>query len=215
MKQVFLVAGLVLTCSCMITAQAGTLSVPGHPGVVSTVQVNGKNYVEIEALARLLGGSMGFQGDQIVLTLSSGTASSSSVAPSANAEFSREFLRAGIEAMTEIREWRAALDNAIKNSMPISEAAVAPYRNQALTSLRLVSVSASTDADKNGSQFIKQVFDKMDKLSQKIVSARAQMNYLSPDAVESDPLDHQILACARSLASMAADNQFRDDGACH
>jgi hypothetical protein len=33
--------------------------------------------------------------------------------------------------------------------------------------------------------------------------------------LKSDPLDQQILNCARSLAAMAASGQFVDDGSCH
>ena len=58
-------------------------------------------------------------------------------------------------------------------------------------------------------------FDNMQKLSNKILSARKNMNYIPPDALKDDPLDQRILNCARSLASMAASEQFLDDGSCH
>jgi hypothetical protein len=52
-------------------------------------------------------------------------------------------------------------------------------------------------------------------LSNKILAARKDMNYVSPDALKDDPLDTQILSCARSLAAMAATGQFQDDGSCN
>ena len=39
--------------------------------------------------------------------------------------------------------------------------------------------------------------------------------FIVPDALKDDPLDQKIIACAHSLASMAASGQFQDDGTCH
>jgi hypothetical protein len=54
----------------------------------------------------------------------------------------------------------------------------------------------------------------MQKLSDKILSALKNHNYIPRDALKGDPLDQKILNCARSLASMAAGGQFVDDGSC-
>jgi len=54
----------------------------------------------------------------------------------------------------------------------------------------------------------------MQRLSSKVLAARKNMNYLAPDALKGDPLDAQILNCARSLAAMAASGQFQEDGSC-
>ena len=78
----------------------------------------------------------------------------------------------------------------------------------------MASVAVSTDADRNAFQLLSNEFDKMQKLSNKILAARQNMNYISPDALKNDPLDQQILGCARSLAAMAAAGQFQDDGSC-
>jgi hypothetical protein len=205
--------------------QSGTLIVKGHSGHTPVIQINGASYVDIEALARLVNGSLGFQGNQITLTLpgassaSTSAASTSATAPppseTTNTGFSKDFLKAGIEEMSLIREWRSAMTSAVKNGYPLTDAFVANYRNQAATSLRLVSVAVSTDADRNAFPLLSNEFDKMQKLSNKILAARKDMNYISPDALQNDPLDQQILACARSLAAMAAANQFQDDGSCY
>jgi hypothetical protein len=39
---------------------------------------------------------------------------------SANSGFSKDFLKACIEEMTVIREWRGALVNAVKNGYPVN-----------------------------------------------------------------------------------------------
>ena len=199
--------------------QNSTLIVSGQPGQAPVLQINGRSYVDIEALARLTNGSLGFKGNQITLTLPGAPASapSTATAPSqpASPGFSKEFMRAGIEEMSVIREWRSALLNAVQNGYPVTDAFVASYRGQAATSLRLASVAASTDSDRNAFQLLSNEFDNMQKLSNKVLAARQNMNYLSPDALKGDPLDQQILSCARSLASMASSGQFQDDGSCH
>jgi hypothetical protein len=199
--------------------QNGTLLVSGHTGQVPVLQINGRSYVDIEALARLANGSLAFKGDQITLTLPASASSATAVAPpasqNATSGFSKEFLKAGIEEMTEIREWRSALVNAVHNGYPVTDEFVEGYRGQAATNLSLASVAASTDSDRQAFQLLSNEFDNMQKLSNKILAARKNMNYISSDALKNDPMDQKILNCARSLAAMAASGQFQDDGSCH
>src|SRR5208282_2788568 len=129
--------------------------------------------------------------------------------------FSKEFMRAGIEVGSTIREWRTALTSAVQNGYPVTDDFVAAYRGQVATNLRLASVAVSTDSDRSAFQLLSNEFDNMQKLSNKILAARQDMNYISADALKDDPLNQQILSCARSLAAMAASGQFQDDGTCH
>jgi len=195
------------------------LNVSGQPGQAPIVQINGRSYIDIEALARLTNGSLGFHGNQVTLNLPAAASSTPAATPAAppppSSEFSKEFLKAGIEEMSVIREWRSALLNAVQNGYPVSDQFMARYRGQATTSLRLVSVAASTDSDRSAFQLLSNEFDKMQKLSDKVLAARKDMDYISADALKGDPLDAQILACARSLAAMAASGQFQDDGSCN
>jgi hypothetical protein len=199
--------------------QNGTLLVSGQSGQVPVLQINGRSYVDIEALARIANGSLGFKGNQITLTLPASSGNTPTAAPPASlpasAGFSKDFLKAGIEEMTEIREWRGALVNAVHNGYPVTDEFVAGYRGQATTNLSLASVAVSTDSDRKGFQLLSNEFDNMQKLSNKILAARKNMNYISSDALKNDPLDQKILNCARSLASMAVSGQFQDDGSCH
>ena len=219
-----MVAGL-LVGSGMTAEQAvqsgGTLVVSGSPGQAGVIQVNGKAYVGIEALARLTNGALSFKGSQITLTLpsSSGSAGAAPAQTSTPAQpaasgFSRDFMKAGIEAMSVVREWRSALLNAIQNGYPVTDAWMDTYRNQAVTDMRLVGVAASTDSDRSALPLLNNELDKMQKLSAKVLAARKNMNYIAPDALKDDPLNQQILSCARSLSAMAASGQFQDDGSC-
>jgi hypothetical protein len=202
------------------TAQQNLIfTVVGQPGQANVLQTNGRSYVDIEALARLTNGSLGFKGNQITLSLPSSAAgtpaATAPASPAPSSEFSKEFMKAGIEEMSVIREWRSALLNAVQNGYPVTDAFVSGYRGQAATSLRLASLAVSTDSDRSAFQLLGNELDKMQKLSNKVLAARRNMNYLSPDALKGDPLDAQILNCARSLAAMAASGQFQDDGSCN
>ena len=211
-----LAALLVLSGLAFAQAQPnGTLGVSGQSGQTPVLQINGRSYVDIEALARLINGSLSFKGNHVTLTLPGSGDSTPPPASQPASAFSKEFLRAGIEYMSEIREWRSALIDAVQNGYPVTDAFAASYRGQASTSLRLASVAASTDSDHSAFQLLSNEFDNMQKLSNKVLAARKNMNYISADALKDDALNQQILSCARSLAAMASSGQFQDDGSCH
>jgi hypothetical protein len=195
-----------------------TLIVNGQPGQVSVILINGRSYVDLEALARVANGSLGFNGSQITLTLPGAAnttpPAASSGSPPANPGFSKGFMKAGIEQMSVIREWRSALANAIQNGFPIAADWLASYQGQAATALRLTSVAVSTDSDRNIFQLLTNEFDNMKKLSNKYVAARQSLSYISPDSLTNDPLNQKIVNCGHSLAAMAASGQFVDDGSC-
>jgi hypothetical protein len=194
--------------------QSNSLSVAGQPGTAKVIQVDGRNYVDVESLARLTKSSVSFNGNQIVLTLPPATADTTTVgAPETG--FSKDFVTSGIEAMAQIREWRTALKNAIEHSLPLSEDWLASYRAQAQQSLRLASVAANTSADKNALPFLTNEFNNMQKLNDKYLQLTASRTYIAPNSLDTDPLDQKIRTCAHSLASMATTNQFVDDGSCH
>lgn len=199
--------------------QEYTLSVNGQPGAAKVVRINGHSYVDVEALARIANGSITYQGNQIVLALpgvgGGAAASSAPASQPANTGFSKEFLTAGIEYMSEIREWRNTLWNAITNQYQLFDDLFAPYRDQAAKNLRLVKVAASTQADQNAAQLLSNEYQNMQNLTQKYLTKRAKLEFIDPNSLDSDLLDQKVLRCARSLAEMASSNQFFDDGSCH
>ncbi len=217
-KKFTLVALLLVTELGVAQApqQRGTLTINGHPGKAPVIQIGGKSYVEVEALARLTNGSVSFQANQIALTLPPSVPSTTpQTEPPAKPGFSREFLRAVIEGMTAIREWRTAIVTSIQNHYPVNEDCIGGYRGMADTKLALVSTAVATDSDRNGLPLIRNEFDNMQKLSDKYLAMHKSMTYVAPDLLENDPLDQQILSCARSLASLAVGGQLQDVAACH
>lgn len=213
------VATIVLLPALALTLaaeQVTSLVVAGQQGQARVLQVQGTNYVEVNGLARVTGGSLSFSGNQIVLTLP-GSGGDSSAAPAASAPaagLSTEFLNAGIEAMSQLREWHAALKNAVEHSYPLGADWLGSFRAQAQQALRLAGVAASTDQDHQAFQLLTNAFNNMNKLSDKYLQMTVKMNYIAPDAISNDPLDARLVACGHSLASMASARQFVDDGSC-
>lgn len=220
---IVLLCGFLCSLSVFFILRAApqnrTLVVTGHPGELSVTEIGGHSYVDIEALTQFVNGSLSYRGNQIVLTLPSAGAGT----PTANletgqsgaSEFSKDFLKAAIEEMGVIREWRSSLKNAIGQGFPVTQNWVDNYRARAEQSLRLVSLAVSTDHDRSAFELLTNELHNMKKLSDRFVEASKGRVYVSPRSFDDDPLDQKIVKCGRSLAAMAANNQFVDDGSCH
>jgi hypothetical protein len=210
-----LAAFLILPALALSIAaeQSNSLIITGQQGSAKVIQVDGRNYVEVEGLARLTSSSISFNGSQIVLTSSgAGTGGATLAAPSPG--FSKDFINAGIEAMAQIREWQAALKNGIDQGYPLTGDSLSAYRAQAQQSLRTASLAVNTNSDKNALPFLTNEFNNMGKLSDKYVHMALTRTYIPPGSLDTDPLNQRIRGCAHSLASMATANQFIDDGSC-
>jgi hypothetical protein len=194
----------------------GTLVVAGHSGQAPVTLVDGRPYVAIDELARLMNGSLGYQGNTVVLTVPA-TERGSGLPPTqpVNRAFSRDFRNAGIEATSDIREWRSALLVAVENGYKVADVGVDRYQAQATKNLRLASVAGTTDSDRNALALLNKEFGHMQQLNNKVVAARKNLSYLSLTDLTKDPLDQKIVKCAHSLGEMIASGEFRDDGSCH
>jgi len=213
------------------STQKHTLIINGRSTEVPLIQVNGHSYVGLEALADALKGSLSSSGKMIALSVPIGSANNapaatvttpspasppaSDQAASSSPAFSRDFLNAGIEQMSTLREWHTALETAIQNGIPLSAGLLAPYRAKTTTNLRLASVAATTPSDRSAYQLLSSEFQNMAKLSDKYINLRANLTYISPDALQNDDLNKRIITCGRALGAMAAGGQFSDDGSCH
>ena len=62
-----------MPCPSLISAQSAphpqTLVVNGQAGKTTVVQVNGRSYVDVEALAQIANGTVAFKDNQITLTV--------------------------------------------------------------------------------------------------------------------------------------------------
>lgn len=215
---IIVAATLLLPVLVLVAQQTSTLTVDGQQGQAKVIQVQGRNYVEVDGLARITGGSIRFVGSQIVLTLpGAGEPSAQAAAqpaPAAPVGFSKRFLSEGIEAMTQLREWHAALRNAIERGYPLSDEWLGNFKMQAQAALRQAQVAAGTDMDQKAFPLMANEFNNMSALSDKYLQKAKKMDYIAPDSLANDPLDQKLLTCGRSLASMVSSNQFADDGSC-
>jgi hypothetical protein len=216
---------LPVVASAQNAAPSQKVVVNGQQAVVPVIQVKGRLFVDLEALARAAGGSISYAGNQIALTIPGSGAPSNSDAssnptlsappPVSSPGFSKGFLNAGIESAATLREWHATLASAIENGYPVTAGSFGGYRAQSQTNLRLASVAATTDSDRSAYQLLNNEFQNMSKLSDRYVDQRANMTYISPDSLQNDGLNQRFIACGRSLSAMAASGQFNDDGSCH
>jgi len=205
--------------------QNRALIINGQSTRVPVIQVNSRSYVELEALASAVNGTLSFSGNQIAFSVPIGPANTappsaaatpgSAPVQASNPGFSKGFLNLAIEEAATLREWHAALASSIANGYPLSAGSLAPYRAQATTNLRLASAAASTDSDRSAYQLLSNLFQNMGKLADKYVAARANMTYISPDALQNDSSNQRLMTCGRSLSAMAASGQFVDDGSCN
>jgi hypothetical protein len=198
--------------------QNHTLVLNGQPSQVPVIQVNGHAYADLDAFAKATNSTLVVKGNEVELSLpGAGGNASSATSASGSAEntgLSRAFLKAGIEAMSTLREWHSALANAIQNQYPIAENWVVQYRNQAETGIRLASTAASTDDDRSAMQLLENEFNNMKQLSDEYLAKVQSHAYIAPESLQSNPLEQKIVTCGHSLANMAASGQFQDNGSC-
>lgn len=203
--------------------QSSTLVVNGHAADAAVVQINGRDYVDLQTLARLTNGSVAYRGNQVVLTFPDESSSVSTSTPVSDqptdSSFSPDFMKAGIEEIALMREWASPLAYAIQNGYPITEQWVSGYRDQAAHGLRLASVAAKTGADRNALQLLTNEFEAVRDWSNKLVEARKTMDTaryaMSETALKEDPLSQKIVTCGRFLGPMLGSGSYQDDPSCH
>jgi hypothetical protein len=207
---------IVLALPVLISAQSAphpqTLVVNGQAGKTTVVQVNGRSFVDVEALAQIANGTVAFKDNQITLTVPA--SASGAAGQQSPPGFSKEFLSAAIESIAEIREWRVGIATAIENSISVTDSWVSAFQRQANDSLRQASVAAVTATDRAALQLLTNEYNNMRTWSDQLIAARKTLQYTSPDDMNSDPLFQQVLTCSHSLASMVASGQFQDDPSC-
>jgi len=222
--QMFLiVAVLAMPVIALGQAQQNrTLVVSGSGAEAPIKQINGVNYVDLEALARITRGTLSFQENRVLLTLPAPSVPTppSAVSNSGSPEqtgFSKEFRMTALEAVSSLREWVSTLAVALQNGYPIGDA-MASYRARATDSLRLATVAASTTADRRALQLLNREFDHAQRLSSQLVSARNSLsaaNYsMAPETIGNDPAFQQIVSCGQSLGGMLASGDLDGDTPC-
>ena len=214
---------MVAMASAQMQRQGKALSVQGYPGQAAVVQFQGRTLVEVQDLARITGGSLNFQSDQIVLTLPDRDASEAVGRDTGQSGFSRGFKRAAIEAMASIREWGGMLLVTVQNGYEVQTSlagnTIVAYQNRAAESVALASTAASTDADYRGLELLKNEFNNVQVWAEKYIEARRSLSAanltMSESALTNDQEAQKTVRCGQFLAQMFASGTYQDDAACH
>lgn len=191
------------------------LTVKGYSGQVPVIEINGKSYVDIESLARLTNGTVSFQANQVTLSFSAPGAPSTSIQADRPARLSKEFLKAAIEEMNVVSEWRTGLINTVQHNNPLTQEWADGYRRNADNKLSLASAAAVTEPDRALLVLLKGAFTNVQALSDKYVAMHNSQTFVAPDALDGDQLNRQIQSCADGLAPVISSSQFQDVPACH
>jgi hypothetical protein len=213
---------LVLALSGTLCAQSTNkaLVVNGKTAGAGVRQINGRLYVDLEALAQATNAVFTVEPRRVVLTIppSDAGANASNDSTQDSQKLSREFSSAAIAALSAMREWRVAVRAMILYGLAVSESWVQTYHRQTLDALEQASVAASTDADKNALQLLRNEADMMTAWAQQVEADRQQLNgakTVDPNALKDDTTLAKIQKCSQFLNSMVLSGSFNDDSSCH
>lgn len=219
---------LILALSAIAnSAQTGeefrTLVVNDRSGKVVVLKMGDKTYIDLNRLVQIGHGSIAYEANRIVLTISCIETNSSpgtgASEPTPATRLSRDFAKAAIEEISLMREWASTLANAVQNGYPVADNWVTNYKAQAQSGLAIASSAVSAEADRNAFELLRKEFESVQDWSNKLVEARKSMNAakyaLSPSELHNDPLSQKILSCGHFLGQMMASGEFQDDPSCH
>jgi hypothetical protein len=221
------IAGALLLSAVMGLAQTlaprETLMVQGYQGQATVIRNRGRVFVDLQELAQITKGSLSFEEDRIILTVSPSDGSGPARDTERRPGFSRAFMRAAIEAMASIREWGGMLQVIVQNGYPVGKAmagnTIRAYQGRAADSVALASTAASTEDDHRGLELLRNQFNNMQTWAESFVDARNSLSAAALSTSENPLKDDQdaqkIIRCGQFLAQMFPGGSFQDDAVCH
>jgi hypothetical protein len=200
-----------------------TLLMNGRATDGAISQIDGRSYVDVETLARILKATLSFKPGLVILSAVILSAAAESVArPAASAQgMSKEFAGAGIAQLAEMREWKGAISSAIRSGVAGGNW-LAPllkeHRARAGESLSQASVAAKTEADLKALQLLKSELTNLgewDTEAQVTIQSLSAEQNLNPPAAQNDPLPAKTSECSTFLNAMLVGCEFADSPSCH
>jgi hypothetical protein len=214
-----LLLGFVLSSVAILFAQGPSdkkLMVNGKNTGVTVLQADGRFYVDVETLARITRGTVTVEPTQVLLTIPRASVDASP--PQTTDELSKEFVSAAVVALSEMKEWKGALQTMITYGFAIDGSGAQIYREQAETSLTQAMVAASTNADRSALQLLSNEFAHLAKWENDVLADRKALNSaktLDPNALQDDPELAKISSCGRFLNKMLVSRAFADNSSCY
>ncbi|MGB6429375.1 MAG: hypothetical protein WBF06_02235 [Candidatus Acidiferrales bacterium] len=223
--QIAAIAGIALALAGVLLAQSGAgkqLVVNGKTTNAAVLQMDGHSYVDIDALAQIMDGSVTIGANQVVLTIpsansNSGASPSAEPAPQAAPGLSRNFASAAISAVAEMREWTGAIGTMVTYGMAANPAWAQSYHDEVQTSLSQAAVAASTEADRDALRLLNNQFTQLAAWASGVIAERQSLNAartMDPNALQNDAALAKITACGRFLNSMLVSGSFADNSTC-
>jgi hypothetical protein len=224
-----LIFGFALSLTGVLSAQRTppaqsapdkVLVVNGKTVEANVRQINGRSYVDIEALALATNGAVTVEPNRVVLTIPAQDASAARDAAPVQATqgLSKDFASAAIAELAEMREWRGVIGTMVTYGLAVSGTWAQDYRERVDAGLRQTTLAASTDADRSALQLLKSESASLAGWASDVLAARKALDgakTMDPVAQQNDPVLAEITSCGRFLNAMLVSGAFSNDGSCH
>jgi hypothetical protein len=198
-----------------------TLVVNGVSTPAAVVQIGGHSYVDVEAFAQAVNASVSFDGGKVTLTMPGGAAPAVPATEAKKVGLSREFSLTGIAALSDMREWRAALASSRRFGIAAGNW-LAPYlrdyQNRAQKSVDQAGLTATTESDHKAAELLRNELSNVtqwDAQTQATIQSLNAEPSVNPAATDNDPLRIKIADCGTALTAMFISGQFSDNANCH
>ena len=121
----------------------------------AVIEIDGHSYVDVDAFARMINAAVKFEPGRVILTV---PAAAAGAKPERTAPgLSKDFSKAGISQLAEMREWKAAIASVIRSGVAEGNWLVPllrDHRVRAEASLSQTSLAAKTDSDQKALQLL-------------------------------------------------------------
>src|SRR6266566_2370185 len=127
---------------------------------------------------------------------------------------SRNFAAAGLRADDLLRVWQRHIAYTFQNGYPLSELSIDFDRDRAADALGLAALAASNDADRAALEQLRNLFESLQRWSDDLVEDKRNLRlaryYMSPTALDDDPVFQKNTECGRFIALMLAGKQLAE-----
>jgi len=182
------------------------------------VEVDGRPYVDIEALAQVMNGTLTIEPDRMVLTIRAPNPSATPPSPPAQERLSRVFASAAVSELAEMREWRGAVGTVLAYNVAVVGTWPQDYHDHVEASLTQVALTASTNADRDTLQLLRNEFANLADWAGNVIAMRQALNAtksVSADVMQSDQALAKISACSSFLNATLVSGEYADSPSCH
>jgi hypothetical protein len=213
--------GLILFVSETVAQDTPTrtLIVNGKTVDAGVLLVEGRSYVDIEGLAKGMGGSVTFEADQISLTIPGQLPSAAPQSTPQNQEgMSKDLQKIAVFTLAEMREWRGAIGTVVTSGMPVVGTWSQDYHDRVEADLMQATLAASTDSDRQALPLLQQEFALLTEWADTVLEERKALNAartIDPNSLQNDQSLARISKCGQFLSAMIVSGTFSDDSSCH